>query len=114
MNKFITQKIGALAGFSDEILKILASFDANAKFNALMAQRRPIYQSVAKVQLDTTCRRPQDTGENILLALINNGTVDLPPGLVRQTAARYASASVITVTGQNDYEIGRASCRERV
>ena len=28
MNKFITQKIGALAGFSDEILKILASFDA--------------------------------------------------------------------------------------
>ena len=29
MNKFITQKIGALAGFSDEILKILASFNAN-------------------------------------------------------------------------------------
>ena len=29
MNKFITQKIGALAGFSDEILKILASFDAD-------------------------------------------------------------------------------------
>ena len=30
MNKFITQKIGALAGFSDEILKILASFDADS------------------------------------------------------------------------------------
>lgn len=29
MNKFITQKIGALTGFSDEILKILASFDAD-------------------------------------------------------------------------------------
>ena len=29
MNKFITQKIGALAGFSNEILKILASFDAD-------------------------------------------------------------------------------------
>ncbi len=29
MNKFITQKIGALAGFSDEILKILVSFDAD-------------------------------------------------------------------------------------
>lgn len=29
MNKFITQKIGAIAGFSDEILKILASFDAD-------------------------------------------------------------------------------------
>ena len=29
MNKFITQKIGALAGFSDEILKILASFDSD-------------------------------------------------------------------------------------
>ena len=29
MNKFITQKIGALAGFSDEILKILASFNAD-------------------------------------------------------------------------------------
>ncbi len=29
MNKFITQKIGALAGFSDKILKILASFDAD-------------------------------------------------------------------------------------
>lgn len=29
MNKFITQKIGALAGFSDEILKILASFGAD-------------------------------------------------------------------------------------
>jgi len=29
MNKFITQKIGALAGFSDEILKILASFDTD-------------------------------------------------------------------------------------
>ena len=29
MNKFITKKIGALAGFSDEILKILASFDAD-------------------------------------------------------------------------------------
>nr|WP_314381093.1 hypothetical protein [uncultured Campylobacter sp.] len=29
MNKFITQKIGVLAGFSDEILKILASFDAD-------------------------------------------------------------------------------------
>ena len=29
MNKFITQKIGALAGYSDEILKILASFDAD-------------------------------------------------------------------------------------
>jgi len=29
MNKFITQKISALAGFSDEILKILASFDAD-------------------------------------------------------------------------------------
>lgn len=79
--------------------------DPVAKFNALMAQRRPIYQSVAKVQLDTTCRRPQDTGEDILLALINNGTVDLPPGLVRQTAARHAPASVITVTGRNGYEI---------
>lgn len=30
MNKFITQKIGTLAGFSDEILKILASFDADS------------------------------------------------------------------------------------
>lgn len=79
--------------------------DPVAKFNALMAQRRPIYQSVAKVQFDTTCRRPQDTGEDILLALINNGTVDLPPGLVRQTAARHAPASVITVTGRNGYEI---------
>ena len=29
MNKFIIQKIGALAGFNDEILKILASFDAD-------------------------------------------------------------------------------------
>ena len=29
MNKFITQKIGALADFRDEILKILASFDAD-------------------------------------------------------------------------------------
>ncbi|WP_297945710.1 hypothetical protein [uncultured Campylobacter sp.] len=29
MNKFITQKIGALASFSDEILKILASFGAD-------------------------------------------------------------------------------------
>ncbi|WP_298978982.1 hypothetical protein [uncultured Campylobacter sp.] len=29
MNKFITQKIGALAGFSDEILKILASFETD-------------------------------------------------------------------------------------
>lgn len=29
MNKFITQKIDALAGFSDEILKILASFNAD-------------------------------------------------------------------------------------
>ena len=29
MNKFITQKIGVLAGFSDEILKILALFDAD-------------------------------------------------------------------------------------
>lgn len=38
MNKFITQKIGALAGFSDEILKILASFDADASDARLALQ----------------------------------------------------------------------------
>ncbi|WP_291937960.1 hypothetical protein [Campylobacter sp.] len=38
MNKFITQKIGALAGFSDEILKILASFDADASGAELALQ----------------------------------------------------------------------------
>ncbi|WP_177387880.1 hypothetical protein [uncultured Campylobacter sp.] len=38
MNKFITQKIGALAGFSDEILKILASFDADVSGAELALQ----------------------------------------------------------------------------
>nr|WP_314166387.1 hypothetical protein [uncultured Campylobacter sp.] len=38
MNKFITQKIGALAGFSDEILKILASFDADVSDIGLALQ----------------------------------------------------------------------------
>lgn len=38
MNKFITQKIGALAGFSDEILKILASFDADVSDVRLVLQ----------------------------------------------------------------------------
>ena len=38
MNKFITQKIGALAGFSDEILKILASFDADVSDVGLALQ----------------------------------------------------------------------------
>ena len=38
MNKFITQKIGALAGFSDEILKILASFDADVSDARLALQ----------------------------------------------------------------------------
>ena len=38
MNKFITQKIGALAGFSDEILKILASFDADVSDDELALQ----------------------------------------------------------------------------
>lgn len=38
MNKFITQKIGALAGFSDEILKILASFGADVSDARLALQ----------------------------------------------------------------------------
>ena len=38
MNKFITQKIGALAGFGDEILKILASFDADVSDVGLALQ----------------------------------------------------------------------------
>ena len=38
MNKFITQKISALAGFSDEILKILASFDADVSGAELALQ----------------------------------------------------------------------------
>ena len=38
MNKFITQKIGALTGFSDEILKILASFDADVSDARLAMQ----------------------------------------------------------------------------
>ena len=38
MNKFITQKIGALAGFSDEILKILAFFDADVSDVGLALQ----------------------------------------------------------------------------
>ena len=38
MNKFITQKIGALAGFGDEILKILASFDADVSGAKLALQ----------------------------------------------------------------------------
>ena len=38
MNKFITQKIGALAGFSDEILKILASFGADVSDVGLALQ----------------------------------------------------------------------------
>lgn len=38
MNKFITQKISALAGFSDEILKILASFDADVSDDELALQ----------------------------------------------------------------------------
>ena len=38
MNKFITQKIGALAGFSNEILKILASFDADVSDARLALQ----------------------------------------------------------------------------
>ena len=38
MNKFITQKIGALASFSDEILKILASFDADVSDARLALQ----------------------------------------------------------------------------
>ena len=38
MNKFITQKISALAGFSDEILKILASFDADVSDVGLALQ----------------------------------------------------------------------------
>ena len=38
MNKFITQKIGALAGFGDEILKILASFDADVSDARLALQ----------------------------------------------------------------------------
>lgn len=38
MNKFITQKIGVLAGFSDEILKILALFDADVSDARLALQ----------------------------------------------------------------------------
>ncbi len=38
MNKFITQKIGTLAGFSDEILKILVSFDADVSDARLALQ----------------------------------------------------------------------------
>ena len=38
MNKFITQKIGALAGFGDEILKILTSFDADVSDARLALQ----------------------------------------------------------------------------
>ena len=38
MNKFITQKIDALAGFSDEILKILNAFDADVSDDELALQ----------------------------------------------------------------------------
>ena len=38
MNKFITQKIGALAGFGDEILKILASFETDVSDDELALQ----------------------------------------------------------------------------
>lgn len=38
MNKFITQKISALAGFGDEILKILASFETDVSDDELALQ----------------------------------------------------------------------------
>ncbi|RLP11527.1 3-dehydroquinate synthase [Propionibacterium australiense] len=79
--------------------------DPVTKFNELMAQRRAIYESVSQIRLNTTGRRPQDSGEDILLALINAGTVNLPPGIVRRTASRHAPASVVTVTGQDGYDI---------
>lgn len=79
--------------------------DPVTKFNALMAQRRAIYESVSQIRLNTTGRRPQDSGEDILLALINAGTVDLPPGTVRRAASRHAPASVVSVTGHDGYEI---------
>lgn len=49
MNKFITQKIGALAGFSDEILKILASFDADvsdAKLALQISKNAPLTDKI--------------------------------------------------------------------
>lgn len=55
MNKFITQKIGALAGFSDEILKILASFDA-AVSDARLAMQISKNAPFADKILDLTFR----------------------------------------------------------
>ncbi|WP_297916326.1 hypothetical protein [uncultured Campylobacter sp.] len=49
MNKFITQKIGALAGFGDEILKILASFDADvsgAKLALQISKNAPLADKI--------------------------------------------------------------------
>lgn len=79
--------------------------DPVTKFNALMEQRRAIYESVSQIRLNTTGRRPQDSGEDILLALINAGTVDLPPGTVRRAASRHAPPSVVTVAGHDGYEV---------
>lgn len=49
MNKFITQKIGVLAGFSDEILKILALFDADVsdvRFALQISKNAPLADKI--------------------------------------------------------------------
>ncbi|KAE8763733.1 3-dehydroquinate synthase [Georgenia thermotolerans] len=79
--------------------------DPVGKFNALMTERRPIYEGVATMHVVTTDRRPQEIAEEILLALSGRGDVIVDPAQVREAVAEHGPASRVHVSGTAGYDV---------
>ncbi|WP_127127711.1 3-dehydroquinate synthase [Georgenia sp. SYP-B2076] len=79
--------------------------DPVSKFNALMQERRPIYEGVATLQVPTTDRRPQEVAEDVLLGLARRGRVVIDAGAVRAAVAEHAPASRTHVAAQPGYDV---------
>ena len=77
--------------------------DAVGRFNALMLERRPIYEDLATMVVPTTDRRPQEIVEDILLALPGDAVLDA--GAVGAAVAEHAPASRIHVAGGRGYDV---------
>ncbi|MFH5823255.1 3-dehydroquinate synthase [Georgenia sp. AZ-5] len=79
--------------------------DPVARFNAIMRERRAVYEGVATLVTPTTDRRPQDVAEDVLLALVARGVTTLDAAAVHEVAAENAPASRIRVTGPAPYDV---------
>ena len=79
--------------------------DPVGKFHNLMKERRPIYEAVSTLTVDTTGRRPQSVGEEILLELLARGAAYIDPTSVHRAASVYAPPTAIEVAGDDGYDV---------